>query len=227
MEDTRAESARILEMIKTGDADKAAENLRFLADAGLISDRQRVDAIRSFLKTRSPGQGPSLPSPSGGSVARPATMQQQSITAIGIWEGPVATFRNDFANAINLGYTVQEQWPKMLTYNRPALLPNIKAFRDFLALLFTELERLRTEYSSYKNLVAVLTYPNQDEFLKATDDFYRAIEALPAVLPQNYDTKVVYFSGALGIQLKLAQEWHSALQHAATENLKNLPRSPQ
>ena len=28
----------MLEMIKTGDADKAAENLRFLVDTGLISD---------------------------------------------------------------------------------------------------------------------------------------------------------------------------------------------
>jgi hypothetical protein len=71
LEDTRAESARILEMIKTGDADKAAENLRFLADAGLISDHQRLDAIRGFLKTRSPGQGPSLPSPSASGSSGP------------------------------------------------------------------------------------------------------------------------------------------------------------
>jgi hypothetical protein len=227
LEDARAESGRILEMIKTGDADKAAENLLFLADAGLISDQQRVDAIRGFLKTRSPGQGPSLPSPSGSSVARPASMQQQSdrITAIGVWEGPVATFRDDFAIAINHGYTVQEQWPRMLTDNRAALLPNIKAFHDFLALLFMQLARLRTEYSSYSDIVAALTYPNQDELLKTTDDFYRAIEALPPVLPQDYDTKVVHSSGALKIQLKLAQEWHSALQHIATENLKNLTTS--
>jgi hypothetical protein len=156
-------------------------------------------------------------------------MQRPSdrITEIGIWEGPVATFRNNFANAINHGYIVQEQWPTMLTYNRSDLLPNIKAFRDFLALLFTELERLRTEYVSYNELVAVLTYPNQDAFLDATDDFYRAVEALPAVLSQDYDTKVVHSAGALRIQLKLAQEWHSALQHAAGESLKTLSRSPQ
>ena len=49
LEDNRAESARILEMIKTGDADKAAENLRFLADAGLVADPNRLAAIRRFL----------------------------------------------------------------------------------------------------------------------------------------------------------------------------------
>src|ERR1700686_3738268 len=37
MEETKAEAARILEVIKTGDADKAATNLKFLADMGLIS----------------------------------------------------------------------------------------------------------------------------------------------------------------------------------------------
>jgi hypothetical protein len=35
LESQKSEQARILEMIKTGDADKAAENLRFLLDAGL------------------------------------------------------------------------------------------------------------------------------------------------------------------------------------------------
>jgi hypothetical protein len=62
LEDTRAESARILEMVKTGSADKAAENLRFLADAGLVTNTARLAAIRHFLETRSPGQGPFLPS---------------------------------------------------------------------------------------------------------------------------------------------------------------------
>jgi hypothetical protein len=61
LENTRAESARILEMIKTGDADKAAENLRFLADAGLIETPARLAAIHHYIDARLPGHGTSLP----------------------------------------------------------------------------------------------------------------------------------------------------------------------
>ena len=78
LEDNRAESARILEMIKTGDADKAAENLRFLADAGLVADPNRLAAIRRFLANRSPGQGPSLPPSSSTSGLQPTRTLPQS-----------------------------------------------------------------------------------------------------------------------------------------------------
>ena len=40
----RAEQARVLEMIKTGDADKAAGNLGFLLDAGLITEFRGPDS---------------------------------------------------------------------------------------------------------------------------------------------------------------------------------------
>ena len=69
LEDRRAESTRILEMIKTGSPDKAAENLGFLVDAGLIEDPHRLDAIRHFLATRRPGAGPSLPNPASAALA--------------------------------------------------------------------------------------------------------------------------------------------------------------
>ena len=42
LEESKAEAARILEVIKTGNnSDKAAVNLKFLVDAGLISDPDR------------------------------------------------------------------------------------------------------------------------------------------------------------------------------------------
>jgi V8-like Glu-specific endopeptidase len=68
LETTRAESARILEMIKTGSADKAAENLKFLADAGLVENARLLSGIKTFLASRAPGQGPSLPVSGTGSV---------------------------------------------------------------------------------------------------------------------------------------------------------------
>jgi hypothetical protein len=64
LEDRKAEQARILEMIKTGDADKAAANLDFLLQSGLISDPVRAAKLQTFLKSRKPGTGPNLPSPS-------------------------------------------------------------------------------------------------------------------------------------------------------------------
>jgi hypothetical protein len=61
LEETKAEAARILEVIKTGDPDKAAVNLKFLVDAGLVSDVDRRLSIQKYLDARAAGQGPALP----------------------------------------------------------------------------------------------------------------------------------------------------------------------
>jgi hypothetical protein len=61
IEETKAEAARILEVIRTDNPDKAAANLKFLLDAGLISDADRRASIRTFLDARAAGQGPALP----------------------------------------------------------------------------------------------------------------------------------------------------------------------
>jgi hypothetical protein len=63
LEALKAEQTRLLEMIKTGDPDKAAENLRFLINAGLIADSSLRTSVTEFLAKRKPGSGPALPSP--------------------------------------------------------------------------------------------------------------------------------------------------------------------
>jgi Trypsin-like peptidase domain len=60
LERERAEEARILEVLKTGDPDKAAENLTFLLDAGLISNDQTRRQLSQFIEKREPGTGPAL-----------------------------------------------------------------------------------------------------------------------------------------------------------------------
>ena len=62
LETLKAEHARILEAIKTGNPDKAAENLRFMLDTGLIRSAETVLRLREELSKRLPGRGPSLPS---------------------------------------------------------------------------------------------------------------------------------------------------------------------
>lgn len=62
LEAQKSEQARILEMIKTGSPDKAAENLRFLLEAGLIIDPVVRRDLTKFLDSRKPGSGPALPS---------------------------------------------------------------------------------------------------------------------------------------------------------------------
>jgi hypothetical protein len=52
---------RILEVIRANDPDKAAVNLKFLVDAGLISDTVRRKDLQAFLDNRIDGQGPALP----------------------------------------------------------------------------------------------------------------------------------------------------------------------
>lgn len=61
MEETKAEAARILEVIKTGDPNKAAVNLKFLVHTGLISNADRLKNIQIFLADRPDGGGPTLP----------------------------------------------------------------------------------------------------------------------------------------------------------------------
>ena len=65
LENSKAESARILEMTKTGDTEAAANNLKFLLAAGLIAEPDRVERVRAYLETRVPGAGPALPAAGG------------------------------------------------------------------------------------------------------------------------------------------------------------------
>ncbi|GAA5507975.1 hypothetical protein [Novipirellula caenicola] len=61
--DLTAEADRILEAIKTGDPDAAAENLKLLLQTNLVKDDN--DNIQSYLDTRQPGKGASLPPNTG------------------------------------------------------------------------------------------------------------------------------------------------------------------
>lgn len=66
LERSKAETARILEMIKTGDRDAAANNLEFLLQTGLIQDENVVEKLAAYLENRPPGGGTVLPVPASG-----------------------------------------------------------------------------------------------------------------------------------------------------------------
>jgi hypothetical protein len=84
LEESKAEAVRILEVIKTGNnSDKAAINLKFLLDAGLISDADRRKNIEKFLVSRAAGEGPALPSQVSDEAARKVLEElQKSIESI-------------------------------------------------------------------------------------------------------------------------------------------------
>ncbi len=63
-------------MIKTGEPDKAASNLKFLIDTGLISNKELVAQIQGYLSTRQPGTGPFLPA----AAARYTFEQSEGLT---------------------------------------------------------------------------------------------------------------------------------------------------
>ena len=65
LEKQRAEQERILEVIKTGNTESAAANLRFLLDAGLIDDNVTRMKLTAYLHARKPGSGPALPTTAG------------------------------------------------------------------------------------------------------------------------------------------------------------------
>ena len=61
LESSKAEAARILEVVKTADPDRAAVNLRVLMETYLISDPDTRAGIKAYLDSRQPGQGLTLP----------------------------------------------------------------------------------------------------------------------------------------------------------------------
>ncbi|MBO9409650.1 hypothetical protein J7399_19590 [Shimia sp. R9_1] len=61
VERLKGDQTLILEAIRSGDPDQAAENLRFAVDARLIFDEGRRAEIQGFLDRRQQGEGPSLP----------------------------------------------------------------------------------------------------------------------------------------------------------------------
>ena len=61
LEQLKAESAMILDVVRTGDPDKAATNLKFLVDVGLVP--QTAPRLDEYLNNRQPGTGKVLPRP--------------------------------------------------------------------------------------------------------------------------------------------------------------------
>ncbi len=67
LEKQKAEAERILEALKTGDPDKAAANLDLMVRTGLVTSG--AEKIQEYLDHRKPGEGASLPAPSGSAGA--------------------------------------------------------------------------------------------------------------------------------------------------------------
>jgi hypothetical protein len=64
-EASKAESQLVLEVVKTANPDKAAENLDFLVKTGLITNERRRSAIMAYTESRAPGTGVALPVATG------------------------------------------------------------------------------------------------------------------------------------------------------------------
>ena len=61
LEDRRAEHARVLEILKTGNVEQAERNLKFLVNVGLISDKEVQDKVKQYTSQTPAGSGPALP----------------------------------------------------------------------------------------------------------------------------------------------------------------------
>lgn len=86
LEEQKAEAVRVLEMIKVGDTERAAANLDFLLQSGLIADEQRSAKIREFLNKRKPGEGPSTGQPASESSVQIREIQR-ALTTAGCYRG--------------------------------------------------------------------------------------------------------------------------------------------
>ena len=61
LQDLRSQHDRLLEIIRTGSVDKAAENLDFAITVGIINERGMQDQVKNYLSNRKPGIGAALP----------------------------------------------------------------------------------------------------------------------------------------------------------------------
>lgn len=104
LENSKAESTRILEMTKTGDPETAARNLDFLLHSGLINDPDRVKKVTAFLATRAPGAGPSLPAPNGR-----VTFEPSDVMSEGMKQGLEKLMQDYVASLDKIGFPAGER----------------------------------------------------------------------------------------------------------------------
>jgi len=83
LEREKAEGLLILEVIKTADPKKAADNLDFLVKTALIGDKVRRDGITDYIKHRPEGSGVSLPAPANSPPALSVTTSPSIICISG------------------------------------------------------------------------------------------------------------------------------------------------
>ena len=116
LENSKAESARILEMTKTGNTEAAANNLNFLLDAGLITEPDRIERVRVYLKKRLPGAGPALPAAGGRVSFDPTDALNTDIK--GTLEGVLDSYSKRLnglglasADRVEIKYVSRKDWP--------------------------------------------------------------------------------------------------------------------
>jgi murein L,D-transpeptidase YcbB/YkuD len=107
LEKFRAEAARIFEIIKTGNPDEAAKNLKFLIDSGLIQNQATVENLRQYLNNRKAGEGVALPAqahigqPWIGRISTTPPEISEGLRELGYYKGPsVNEFTPELFDAI-------------------------------------------------------------------------------------------------------------------------------
>lgn len=139
IERQKAEAARILEVIKTGDPDIAAENLKFLLETGLI--KNDTLKIRIYLNNRKPGEGARL------TVSENEILDNKSITSENIstskdycekhlkYGVPNSETFNFCRIGYAMGFDVKRKYPQWVIYSIDAVNPSKHGSRrDFWQL---------------------------------------------------------------------------------------------
>jgi hypothetical protein len=140
IENSKAEAARILEVIKTADPEKAAVNLAFLLDAGLIADDARRAALKTFLDNRKPGEGPSIP-PTGAAapfsrpnynLPLPPENPAQTKAAIRLLAVAVAEINRNIDEEVT-AERIMQYWRAIPSFSAPSVqMPWSAAFLSWL-----------------------------------------------------------------------------------------------
>jgi hypothetical protein len=175
LEESRAESSRILEAIKTGDTEKAAQNLEFLLKAGLLTEK-RANGIRAYLKSRQPGTGAALPTASGrfrieGAQGLSTPAQQELNTRLNLYIAYLGEIGFKSASTGSVAIQFEKQEGLNAYYNPDE--GGIKISPELATDPFVALWAY-TEYALHNESGHLPISPEGDAIAKGLSDYYAA-----------------------------------------------------
>jgi hypothetical protein len=129
---------------------------------------------------------------------------------------------NSTARAYNFGDEVLNRWEDIVPQDKNDYLGRLAAFRKAVSDAADGLQKLRRDYPNFQDVSTTIDQPYLGPLLDSIDNFSKAISALPAPLPPNYQTTLRPLAGAVRVQMNNFLDWLSNVRSIAGTKLNQL-----